>query len=71
MGSSNPKRRTCRHCGKDMGYGEYVEVRVLDWVPEKVLGYTRWKSKSMMSEQLCPVCAIGAVDRIKESRNGR
>lgn len=74
MGSSNPKRRTCRHCGEEMGYGEYVEIRVLDHIPSRVEtrggAYTRWKSKTMMTEYVCPACAIGAVDRIKENRNG-
>lgn len=66
----NPKRRTCRHCGAQMGTGEYVEIRVLDWIPEGVAGheYTRWHSKTMMTEYMCPICAIGAVDRIKENR---
>lgn len=72
MGSSHPRRRSCRHCGSDLGFGDYVEIRVIDHIPEKVEtaggSYTRWRTKSMMTEYVCPVCAIGAVDRIKESR---
>ena len=68
-----PKRRTCRHCGKPMGTGEYVEIRVLDHIPSRVEtqggAYTRWSCKSMMTEYVCPICAIGAVDRIRENRN--
>lgn len=69
MGLANRKRRTCRHCGRDMGQGEFVEIRVLDWKPSKVLSHTRWTSKTMMTEYVCPICAIGAVDRIKEQRD--
>lgn len=70
-----PKRRRCRHCGAEMGTGEYVEIRVLAHIPSTVRTrsgptYTRWSCKSMMTEYVCPVCAIGAVDRIKENRNG-
>ena len=73
MGSSNPKRRTCRHCGERMGFGEYVEIRILTHIQEPVTKesggtYTRWSTKSLMAEYVCPVCAIGAVDRIKENR---
>ena len=68
MGSSNPKRRTCKHCGRQMGQGEYVEIRILDWIPEKVMGYTRWKSKTMMTDCVCVFCAIDAVDRIEEGK---
>lgn len=70
MGSSNPKRRTCKHCGKPMGQGEYVEIRILDHVPERVEtrggAYTRWKSKTMMTDYVCVICAADAVDRINE-----
>ena len=73
MGSSNPKRRTCRHCGAKLGTGGYSEVRILDHRPVAVLtdggSYTRWKSKSVLTEYVCHGCAAVAAEIMKERRH--
>ena len=61
-----PKRRTCKHCGKQMGTGEYVEIRVLDHIPEPMGRFTSWRTETLTTEYICPTCAIGAVDRIND-----
>jgi hypothetical protein len=73
MVSGKAKRKTCKHCGGDMGLDEFVEIRILDHIPTKVQmqggsAYTSWHTKTLMTEYICPMCAIGAVDRIKENR---
>ena len=61
-----PKRRNCKHCGKSMESGEYVEIRVLDHIPERAGKVTSWSTKTLTTEYICPICAISAVDRIND-----